>query len=178
MQNKIIDFWFNELTPEKWWVTDPQLDDLIRTRFGKLHQQATQLELWEWRKTSAGCLAEIILLDQFSRNLYRDDPVAFAYDGIALALAQEAVSRKINFELNPTQRAFLYMPYMHSESLKIHEVALKLFSEPNMEDNLEYERQHKAIIERFGRYPHRNAVLGRVSTPQELEFLKQPGSSF
>jgi uncharacterized protein (DUF924 family) len=123
-------------------------------------------------------LAEIIVLDQFSRNMFRDTAMGFAQDGLALVLAQEAVSQGVDQELSLTQRAFLYMPFMHSESLVIHDLAVKFFSQQGMEGNLDFEFRHKAIIEQFGRYPHRNAVLGRQSTPEELEFLKQPGSAF
>ena len=118
------------------------------------------------------------MLDQFSRNIHRDTAEAFANDALALALAQEAVARGCDRELPPVERAFLYLPWMHSESALIHEEALRLFAAPGLEKNLDFERRHKAIIDRFGRYPHRNAVLGRASTADELEFLKQPGSSF
>lgn len=118
------------------------------------------------------------MLDQFSRNIYRHTPLAFAYDDLALALAREAVEKGMDKALIPAHKAFLYMPYMHSESIPVHKVALRLFGQPGLEANLEYEKKHKTIIDRFGRYPHRNHVLGRLSTPEELEFLKQPGSSF
>ena len=123
-------------------------------------------------------LAEIIILDQFSRNIYRDSPRAFAYDTLALVLAQEAIRRKFDDELKVKQRAFLYMPFVHSESAELHEIALFLFDKPGLEDNFNYEIRHKEIIDRFGRYPHRNEILGRKSTAEELEFLAQPGSSF
>ena len=118
------------------------------------------------------------MLDQFSRNIYRDDARSFASDTLALALAQEAVASGADQSLSAVERSFLYMPYMHSESAAIHIVAMQLFDQPGLESNLEFEKRHKAIIDRFGRYPHRNAVLGRASTPEEVEFLKQPGSSF
>ncbi|MFI7918815.1 DUF924 family protein, partial [Acinetobacter baumannii] len=117
--------------------------------------------LWSWRKTPEGRLAEIIVLDQFSRNIYRDQPESFAYDGLALALSQEAISLQLDAQLNPEQRSFLYMPFMHSESKLIHEFALKLFQRLGNEINLSFEKKHKVIIDRFGRYPHRNAILGR-----------------
>lgn len=110
------------------------------------------------------------MLDQFSRNIYRDQPESFAYDGLALALSQEATSLQLDAQLNPEQRSFLYMPFMHSESKLIHEFALKLFQRLGNEINLSFEKKHKVIIDRFGRYPHRNAILGRVSTPEETEF--------
>ncbi len=118
------------------------------------------------------------MLDQFSRNIHRDDAQAFSCDVVALVLAQEAVRVGADQELASKQKAFLYMPYMHSESLPVHEEAVKLFSQPGLEFNLDFEKKHKVIIERFRRYPHRNALLGRESTAEELAFLQEPGSSF
>ncbi|MBA4256082.1 MAG: DUF924 domain-containing protein [Polaromonas sp.] len=174
----ILHFWFEELTPAQQFAKDAALDDLIRSRFGHTLVAAARCELWAWRTTPTGRLAEIVVLDQFSRNVYRDTPAAFAQDPLALALAQELVASGHAQALPPTQRAFAYMPYMHSESLAIHDQALALFGEPGLESNLGFEQRHRAIIERFGRYPHRNAVLGRTSTPAELAFLQEPGSSF
>ena len=134
--------------------------------------------MFAWRTTAEGRLAEIIVLDQFSRNVYRDTPRAFAQDVPALVLAQELVASGQDRSLSIAQRTFAYMPYMHSESALVHVQAVALFSQPGMEDNLNFELRHKAIIDRFGRYPHRNAVLGRPSTPEELAFLSEPGSSF
>ena len=118
------------------------------------------------------------MLDQFSRNMYRDQPQAFACDALALALAQTAVATQADRHLEMRQRAFIYMPYMHSESPLIHSEAQALFSQTGLESSLASEHQHKTIIDRFGRYPHRNAILGRASTAEELEFLASPGSSF
>lgn len=174
----ILDFWFNEITPKQWWEKSDEFDQLIVTRFGALLHAASRCELYEWRISAEGQLAEIIILDQFSRNIYRGKPESFSNDALALALAQCSVAAKSDCEMNTAERAFLYMPYMHSESLLIHENAVSLFSQPGMEMNLEFELKHKAIIDRFGRYPHRNDILGRLSTPEEHEFLKSPGSSF
>jgi len=174
----ILDFWFETLTPAQWFKKDLEMDRTILARFGTVHAHATQCECFAWRQTAQGRLAEIIVLDQFSRNIYRDDARAFANDALALALAQEAVAAGADVELSSQQRVFLYMPYMHSESAAIHEVAMQLFDQPGLEDNFDFEVRHKAIIDRFGRYPHRNALLGRISTDEEIEFLKQPGSSF
>jgi len=123
-----------------------------------------------------GRLAEILVLDQFSRHIHRDTPGAFAQDPMALALAQEAVALGIDQDLEKSRRHFLYMPYMHSESLVIHDRALELFEALGVA--VDFEIRHRDIIERFGRYPHRNETLGRKSTAEEIEFLKQPGSSF
>lgn len=178
MYQPILEFWFEQLEPAMWWEKNPQLDETLRQRFADLHRQAAHGELWQWRGTAPGRLAEIILLDQFSRNIYRDRPEAFAQDGMALVLAQEAISAGADLQLPVVQRSFLYMPFMHSESLAIHEQAVELFSTPGMEESLDFELRHREIIQRFGRYPHRNAILGRVSTEQERDFLTQPGSSF
>jgi len=176
--DKIIKFWFEENGPEAWYRKSAEFDQEIRDRFTDIHGEAASGELSEWMGTAKGRLAEIIVLDQFSRNMFRDKPESFAYDDIALERAKEAISMGDDKKLNTTQRAFLYMPYMHSESLAIHEEAVTLFSKPGLENNLDYEYKHKDIIEKFGRYPHRNAILGRDSTPEEMEFLKQENSSF
>jgi uncharacterized protein (DUF924 family) len=175
---QVLEFWFDELTPEHWWRKDPALDRRIADRFSPALAAASRCELYAWRGSARGRLAEVIVLDQFSRNIHRDTAAAFANDALALELAQEAVARGCDVELVPAERAFLYLPWMHSESSLIHAEALRLFAAPGLEKNLDFERRHKAIIDRFGRYPHRNAVLGRPSTAEELEFLKQPGSSF
>ncbi|WP_228517791.1 DUF924 family protein [Aliidiomarina indica] len=177
-EDVVLQFWFEELSAEQWFKKDTALDQLITERFKALHQSATQCELFHWRHSPEGRLAEIIVLDQFSRNIYRDQAGAFASDALALALAQEAVAQCADNTLSANQRAFLYMPYMHSESLPIHEVAMRLYDQPGLEYNLEFEIQHRDIIARFGRYPHRNGILGRESTDEEVEFLTQPGSSF
>ena len=175
---EVIQFWFEEIDKSQWWKKDEAFDETIRGRFLDLHTRAVNCELYSWRKTSLGALAEIIVLDQFSRNMFRDKPQSFAYDSLALALAQTAIARGLDTEVSRGKRGFFYMPFMHSESLLIHGVAETLFAELGVESSIEFERRHKAIIERFGRYPHRNKVLGRLSTPEEVEFLRQPGSSF
>ena len=174
----ILDFWFDPDHRSLWFAKSDEFDAKIRERFQTIHHQAIQAELWSWRKTAEGRLAEIIVLDQFSRNLYRDQPQAFAHDSMALMLAQEAISLQLDAQLSPDHRSFLYMPFMHSESKLMHEFALKLFQRLGNEINLSFEKKHKVIIDRFGRYPHRNAILGRSSTAEELEFLTQPNSSF
>jgi uncharacterized protein (DUF924 family) len=174
----ILDFWFQEITPAQWFSKSDAFDQVIQQRFAAIHQQAAAGELLHWRTTAQGRLAEIIVLDQFSRNMYRDDPRAFAQDATALVLAQEAIALGLDQQLEQNQKAFLYMPYMHSESKVIHELALQLFTQLGNENNLKFEIMHKAIIDQFGRYPHRNAVLGRSSTPEEITFLQQPNSSF
>jgi len=174
----ILYFWFEELSPAQHFAQDDALDAMIRARFGATCQAAQQCELWAWRTTAQGRLAEILVLDQFTRNIHRGTAAAFAQDAQALALAQELVAGHHDAALAPTQRAFAYMPYMHSESLVVHNQATMLFDQPGLENNLQFEVRHRDIIARFGRYPHRNAALGRTSTAQEVAFLAQPGSSF
>ncbi len=172
----VITFWFEELTPTDWWMKNDQTDALITTRFLTTHNKAINGELDIWRKTPLGRLAEIIVLDQFSRNIYRNKPDAFAYDSMALSLSREMIDNHDDMMLTSTQQPFCYMPFMHSESRQVHEEAVILYSK--LPNNLEFELKHKAIIDRFGRYPHRNDILGRPSTPEEIAFLQQPGSSF
>ena len=174
----VLDFWFSEIDRDNWFRADPDFDAQIRNRFGGLHRAAALGELFIWRGTAPGMLAEVIILDQFSRNIHRGTAAAFASDPLALAVAQQAVSIHADKELETAQRNFLYLPYMHSESLVIHDAARELFENRADESTLDYERRHRAIIERFGRYPHRNDILGRQSTAAELEFLNEPGSSF
>ncbi|MCO4785472.1 MAG: DUF924 domain-containing protein [Marinomonas atlantica] len=178
MYQSVIDFWFSELEPKQWWQKDAVLDASIKHRFEAIHAQAKVGELFEWRSTALGSLAEIIVLDQFSRNIFRDKPESFACDPLALALAQTAIAKGFDLELPEAQRNFLYMPFMHSESKRIHEQALVLFTALGNDNSLNFEQQHKAIIDRFGRYPHRNEILGRNSSQEELSFLQQPNSSF
>nr|WP_315205401.1 DUF924 family protein [uncultured Albidiferax sp.] len=174
----ILTFWFTELTPQQHFAKDAALDDRIRQRFAATLEAAARCELFAWRATPEGRLAEILVLDQFSRNLYRDTPQAFAQDPLALALAQELVANGLDASLTPTQRTFAYMPYMHSESRAIHAQSIALFTQLGIERQLDFALRHQAIVERFGRYPHRNAVLGRSSSADEVAFLGQPGSSF
>lgn len=174
----ILHFWFTELTPKQHFAKDAALDDTIRARFGATLEAAARCELFAWRATPEGRLAEIVVLDQFSRNVHRDTPRAFAQDALALVLAQELVANGQDRSLPLAQRSFAYMPYMHSESALVHAQAVALFSQVGMEGTLHFELRHKAIIDRFGRYPHRNAILGRTSSAEELAFLSEPGSSF
>lgn len=151
---------------------------MIKSRFGALHEQAKSGELSKWRETAKGSLAEIIVLDQFSRNIYRDKPESFTCDPLALVLSQIAITKGFDQDLSQAERSFVYMPYMHSESKLIHMEALKLYEALGNPDNLDFELKHKAIIDRFGRYPHRNKILGRISNAEEIEFLKRPNPGF
>jgi uncharacterized protein (DUF924 family) len=174
----VLDFWFKETLPAAWWSVDPVFDAQVRSRFLPLLRQAAQGECVAWRGEPTGRLAEIVVLDQFSRNIHRGTAQAFAQDPMALALAQEAVAQGALAHLSPVERSFLLLPYMHSESRLVHQHAEALYRAHAPAENLDFELKHKAIIDRFGRYPHRNEVLGRASTAQELAFLTQPGSRF
>ena len=169
----VIDFWFEELSPNQWFEKDLNLDLRMQERFITLHTSVVAGECSSWRNEPMGRFTEILVIDQFSRNIYRDDPRAFIYDPMALALAQEAIRGDYHRNFAPKFKQFLYMPYMHSESNMIHNSAMLLFSEPGLEESFDFELKHKSIIERFGRYPYRNEILGRTSTPAEIEFLKQ-----
>ena len=178
MYQEIIDFWFGEIDESRWWIKDEGFDELIIKRFGGIHEKVIRGDLKSWRTLSLGSLAEIIVLDQFSRNMFRNDAKSFAYDSIALSLAQEAVKKGFDLELSPKMRSFIYLPFMHSESLDIHNEAIVLFEKLGDQMKIDFELQHKIIIERFGRYPHRNSILGRTSTMEEKAFLQTTGSTF
>ncbi|MDD3306603.1 MAG: DUF924 family protein [Acetobacterium sp.] len=174
----VLDFWFDPQHQPFWFAKNDTFDLAIRAKFYDHWRDGCNGLLSDWRDTIEGRLAEIILLDQFSRNLNRDDQKAFAQDGMALILAQEAIRHPDFIQLPQEQQRFVLMPLMHSESAGIHQAALPLFEALGDPPTQAYEIMHKQIIDQFGHYPHRNEVLKRASTPEEIEFLKQPGSSF
>ena len=174
----ILDFGFTEIDSKLWWAKSAAFDALITERFAQVHAQANCGELVDWRDTAQGRLAEIIVLDQFSRNMFRDTPRAFASDTLALVLAQEAIRAGCHLDVPENMRGFMFLPFMHSESALMHERALALYTELGEPNQLDFEHKHKRIIERFGRYPHRHAILGRVSTEAELVFLQEVDSAF
>lgn len=169
----ILDFWFEDLTPQQWYIMDDALDLRITEKYIALHSLIVAGEYAFWRNKPIGRLAEIIVIDQFSRNIYRDDPKSFVNDPMALALAQECIRGKYHTQFSPIFRQFIYMPFMNSESRIVHDTALLLFSEAGLEDNLALERQCRDQIKRFGRYPVRNKILGRESTPIEIDYLQK-----
>ena len=172
----ILHFWFEEISPKEQFKKDDAFDARIKEQFFDVYAHIMDGDTKEWRETPEGRLAEIIVLDQFSRNMFRDDAQSFKGDSLALTLAQEAVRVGADKKVGEEMRTFFYMPYMHSESKEAHKEALKIFEAHGNKLNLEYEIKHKDIIDRFGRYPHRNEVLGRESTEEEIEFLKEnPG---
>jgi uncharacterized protein (DUF924 family) len=183
----VLDFWFGPLERRgparaEWFRKDPKFDARIRARFGETHRAAAAGELEAWRMSPEPMAALVVVLDQFSRNLYRDDARAFAQDAHALDCAREALERRDDLVLLPVQRQFLYMPLEHSESLADQDLCCDLMAGLEAFDETrgltQWAEKHRAVIRRFGRFPHRNAALGRVSTPAEREFLAQPGSGF
>jgi uncharacterized protein (DUF924 family) len=185
----ILNFWFGSpdnpdygKPKQAWFNKNPEFDLEVRSRFFSVYQQAAKGELNHWQKSPLSCLALIIILDQFSRNLFRNQPQAFATDTQALELAKYAVRQGFDQELLPAQRWFIYLPFEHSENLADQREAVRLFSSllahPESADPIKYAKLHLEVIEHFGRFPHRNEILGRQSTPKEIEFLKTPGSSF
>lgn len=172
----ILTFWFEEHTHDDWFGGKAAFDDAVKARFADLVPQAEASELFGWRKSPQGRLAEIIILDQFTRQLFRGEARAFASDRVALALAQEAVANGDDLKLTEVQRSFLYMPYMHSESLLIQYEAVRIFAQLD-EENLKFAESHRDTIQRFGRFPKRNEALGRTSTQEERDYIADSGSS-
>jgi uncharacterized protein (DUF924 family) len=176
----INDFWFNEISPKQWWTKSFEFDELIRKRFLALYEATRDGMHLDWLSSAQSCLARIIVLDQFPRNMFRDKPESFQTDALALATTKHALSLGFDSEMPSQHKAFLYMPFMHSETLDDQAKAITLFTAAGSElaENLKSSERHKAIIEQFGRFPHRNQILGRESSEAEIEFLKQPGSRF
>ena len=184
---EVLRFWFGGGESsggrrKHWFAKDEVFDALIRSRFMALHEQAAAGALAGWKDDARSCLALIVLLDQFSRNMFRASARAFAADAQALEAARHAVARGYDAGMRPVERMFVYLPFEHSEALADQQRSCELMQTldafAETDDVYRYALRHSEIIERFGRFPHRNAVLGRASTAQESEFLKQPGSGF
>lgn len=189
---EILQFWFGDPSQEdsryqqrrqRWFGKSAETDQEIRDRFLAAHQQAMTGAFDSWQDQPLTCLALLVLLDQFSRNLFRDTPAMFAADAQALGIAKQAIARQFDQQLEPLQRIFVYLPLEHSENLQDQQQSVALFEQlnavyPEAADTLDYAIRHRVVIERFGRFPHRNKILGRETTPAEAEFLTQPGSSF
>lgn len=170
----LLNFWFNELSDADKWMGGEEIDQLLTDRYQHLLDQAKSGELASWRETIQGRVAEVILLDQFSRNIYRGQAEAFSSDDMALALAQEILNHPDYDQLSAEEKQFAAMPFMHSESLYIQKnYALSVFSKPELQESYEYAEGHYEVIKKFGRFPHRNQALGRESTPEELEHIEQ-----
>lgn len=172
---EVLDFWFGA-GPEKWFAKSDAFDADIKRRFGEAHRAAAEGRFDEWMGDAQGALALILLLDQFSRNLYRGDHRAFLQDPKALALAEEAIRRRFDVETPAMARKWFYMPFMHAENLAAQERGLVYFSE-RLDDpeTMKFAIEHRDIVRRFGRFPHRNAILGRATTPEEQSFLDEGG---
>lgn len=172
----VLSFWFEESKPAQWFRRDSAFDAICAKRFGAPHKAAANGDLDAWSAKPRTALARILILDQFSRNIYRDKAKAFAFDPLALAAARDAVARRFDFLFPPKSQAFFLMPYMHAEDLAVQEECVQIFkTRQRGAANLPYAIQHRDIVKRFGRFPHRNKVLGRASTPEEIQFLKRGG---
>lgn len=176
----ILHFWFEETKPQLWFQVNPDFDLLVIERFKGLVDIAAQGLFDEWKKDADGCLALCLLLDQFPRNIYRNDKRAFAYDSKALLIAKHAVAKGSDQVLQPVKRRFIYLPYEHSENINDQRKCVELFEKMKDEDPLgyDYAKRHLKVIEEFNRFPHRNAVLGRENTPEEDVYLSQVGAGF
>ena len=177
-KEEILNFWFKECKSEQWFKKNEDFDQMIKNRFSSAIENAIAGKLDSWEESETGCLALIILLDQFTRNVFRDTPRAFAGDKRALALSQLCCNKDYLNNPDVHRRHFMLMPMMHSENLAVQDASLPLFKKYASKKDYEYAEKHREIIARFGRFPHRNVILGRKSINEELEFLKQPGSSF
>ena len=180
---QVIRFWFGGAARDKrWFEKNEAFDAEIRERFLALHEEAAAGKLDSWQATPGDCLALIVVLDQFPRNIFRGTARAFSTDGRALHAAKHAVAQGYDRSMTPSERLFAYLPYEHSESVEDQEISCRLTEPlaayPETYDVYEYALRHREIVARFGRFPHRNAALGRASTPEEIEFLKEPGSGF
>ena len=167
----IIDFWYAESTRALWFRSTPEFDEELRRRFLETWEQAGRGEFDHWRQSAAGCLALVIVLDQFPLNMFRGQAESFATEARSREVARHALDRGFDRDLDAEQKAFLYMPFMHSENLDDQDLSLKLYAQPGLESNLRFARHHRDIVARFGRFPHRNAALGRDSSAEELEYL-------
>lgn len=172
----VLDFWFSPQVSRLWFASTPEFDRELRERFEPLLERATKGELRSWRETPEGALALVIVLDQFPLNMYRGQAKSYATGEQAVAVAKEAVARGFDRSLPHSELAFLYLPFMHSESMADQDQSVALFEKAGLTDNLGFARHHHELIRKFGRFPHRNAALGRKSTPEELAYLSSKGA--
>ena len=171
MPQEIIDFWFADDTRKLWFDSTPEFDRQLRERFLETWERACRGELEHWMSSADGCLALAIVLDQFPLNMFRGRAESFASEAQAREVSRHALEQGFDRELPPERKAFLYMPFMHSEDLEDQELSLRLFDQPGLESSLRFARHHHGIVSRFGRFPHRNAALGRESSAAEIEYL-------
>lgn len=174
----VLDFWFSELTPKDWFVKNDEIDRRITERFSDLHLALSRQISDEWRATPEARLALVIVFDQFPRNIYRGSPLAFATDGLALKEAKAALAVGADKSIGEDRRFFFYMPFEHAEDISEQERCVGLFEALGNANYLDYANKHQDIIERYGRFPHRNPILGRASTPEEKAYLAEPGAGF
>ena len=167
----ILDFWFSEAARPRWFSSTPEFDQQLRSRFSGLWEQARNGLLADWEGSAEGALAVVILLDQFPLNMFRGQPASFSTEAQARRVAGRAIDSGFDSDLTDMQKAFLYLPYMHSESLSDQDRSVRLFAAAGLDDNLKWARSHREIVRRFGRFPHRNAILGRASTAAEEVWL-------
>lgn len=181
---EVLTFWFDDTQTMRkaWFVKSEAFDAEVRSRFLGVYNQALSGQFDSWIESARSCLALVIVLDQFPRNMFRDQPQSFASDAKALSVAQTAVAHQFDQQVPPIQRFFFYLPFEHSENLEHQNQSVALFEQFKNDSQLrevyDYALRHRSVIDRFGRFPHRNRILARPSTPEEVEFLKQPGSSF
>ncbi|HEU0016998.1 MAG TPA: DUF924 family protein [Methyloceanibacter sp.] len=176
--DEILHFWFKELSRKDWFRKDEALDSTIASRFGAIYHDLRAGVPASWLDTPEGVLAAILVLDQFPRNMFRGDARAFATDEVALELAKRAIGEGWDIKLTRDQRVFLYMPFQHSEDRDEQARGIALYAMLGKPANLDFALRHQAVVDRFDRFPHRNAILGRPSTEEERSFLTEPGSSF
>jgi uncharacterized protein (DUF924 family) len=174
----VLDFWFNHLSREEWFVKKDEIDAQIRDRFLDLHLALSSEVTDDWHQSADTRLALIIVFDQFPRNMFRGSPHAFATDGLALAEARFVVATGLDKQVDTSRRAFFYMPFEHSERMEDQKRSVELFTALENPDYLDYAIKHRKVIETYGRFPHRNAILGRENTPEEEDYLSKPGAGF
>lgn len=175
---EVLAFWFEDHGDGDWWDRSDAFDQAVRDRFAETLERARRSELWQWRRTPKGRLAEIIVLDQFSRQLFRDQSEAFALDPLALALAQELVGREPFDDFSVDERAFALIPFMHSESMTVQDEGVSLFERWTSDHYAGFARAHRDVVARFGRFPMRNAALGRASTEEERRYVEENEKAF
>jgi len=167
----VVDFWFSDESRERWFRSTPEYDARVRSRFEVAWELARDGALADWEQSATGALAQVILLDQMPLNMFRDQPASFSTEALSRTVAEHAIARGFDHDVAGDRRAFFYFPYMHSELLADQDRSVELFGQPGLEQNLEWARHHREIVQRFGRFPHRNAILGRTSTPGEIQWL-------
>jgi uncharacterized protein (DUF924 family) len=180
VQQDVLTFWFEDTQPAQWFQVNADFDALIKERFADAYEKAAAGIFDDWKGDADGCLALCILLDQFPRNMFRGTALAFATDSRALVIAKYALSKGFDQVLSPVKRRFIYLPFEHSENYNDQRKCVELFEKMKKDDPLgyDYAMRHLKVVEKFGRFPHRNKILGRMNTPEEEEYLSKPGAGF